>query len=85
MYMFVCMYVRMYVRIIHVCIKIMNICRFVPFEDGRKPCIYDKNKSSEWKLDPFGFEPMHLDYDPNKRAASSGRCVSVCVCLEDLH
>ena len=56
------------------------VMKFVPFKDGRKPCIFDKNKSSEWKLDPVGFPSVHLDYDPNKQAASSGESGSLCVC-----
>lgn len=49
-----------------------QVMRFVPFTDGRRPVIYDKNKSSEWKLDPAGFRPMFLDFQVPKQAASSG-------------
>jgi hypothetical protein len=72
-----------------------EVMRFVPFTDGRRPVIYDKNKSSEWKLDPVGFKPMFLDFQVAKQAASSGEATNhtpsrtfnylivcvLCVCL----
>jgi hypothetical protein len=53
-----------------------EVMRFVPFTDGRRPVIYDKNKSSEWKLDPVGFKPMFLDFQVAKQAASSGNATT---------
>jgi hypothetical protein len=48
-----------------------GVMKFIPFRNGRPPKVFDTD-SSEWKVDPLGYESMKLIFSQNAPAAASG-------------